>query len=105
MQLTRRQRRRFYPALTPKEEADFWQHITQGDDAVCWPWYPWLLGTFTPCPAFYLRPRWRVNAIRIAYWLWYGVQPGLSNVLHSCKNPRCCNPLHLYLRAINDKGQ
>lgn len=98
MQLTRCQRRRFYPILTAKEEEDFWRHVTHGNDTSCWPWHPWFLSTFTPYPAFYLRQH-RVNAIRIAYWLWYSIQPGLSNVLHSCRNPRCCNPLHLYLRG------
>jgi hypothetical protein len=103
MQLTRHQRRRFYPEFTAGEETDFWWHVTHGDENVCWPWRTWL-PCLEPCPKFHLRQH-RVNAARIAYWLWYGVQPGLSNVLHSCKNPRCCNPLHLYLRAINDKGQ
>ena len=101
MQLTNRQRRRFYPVLTVKEETDFWRHITQGDG--CWPWHLWL-PILDPCPKFHLRKR-RVNATRLAYWLWYGIQPGVANVLHSCKNPGCCNPLHLYLRKPYAKSQ
>ena len=103
MQLTRRQRRRFYPDFTAHEETDFWRHIARGDENACWPWHTWV-PIIEPCPTFYgLRQRC-VNATRIAYWLWYGIQPGLSNVLHSCRNPGCCNPLHLYLRKPHDKG-
>lgn len=101
MQLTNQQRRRFYPVLTAREEADFWQQIDQDDG--CWPWRTWL-PIIEPRPTYYLRWR-RVNAARLAYWCWYGIQPGLSNVLHSCRNPACCNPMHLYLRKIDDKGQ
>jgi hypothetical protein len=104
MQLTRCQRRRFYPVLTAAQENDFWRHVTRGDDDACWPWPTWQ-PIIEPLPTFYLCHHGDVNAARIAYWLWYGVQPGLSNVLHSCKNPCCCNPLHLYLRMTHDKGQ
>jgi len=103
MQLTRCQRQRFYPDLTASEETDFWRHVALGDDTVCWPWHTWL-PILEPYPTFHLHQR-RVNAARISYWLWYGTQPGLSNVLHSCNNQSCCNPLHLYLRKPYDKGQ
>lgn len=37
---------------------------------------------------------WSFTAHRIAYWLHTGVEP-TKIVLHTCDNPRCCNPNHL----------
>ena len=36
-------------------------------------------------------------AHRVAYQAHYGEDPGPWQVLHSCDNPRCCNPAHLSL--------
>lgn len=39
---------------------------------------------------------------RISYRLWVGPIPGGKMVLHSCDNPRCCNPNHLFLGTQKD---
>jgi hypothetical protein len=36
-------------------------------------------------------------AHRLAYYFHYGVNPESNFVLHSCDNPGCCNPSHLFL--------
>jgi hypothetical protein len=43
------------------------------------------------------KKRYKFRAHRLAYYLTYGVDPGQLHVLHSCDNPPCCNPTHLFL--------
>jgi hypothetical protein len=39
---------------------------------------------------------------RLAYTMHFGVDPGELHVLHSCDNPSCCNPHHLFLGTNAD---
>lgn len=41
-------------------------------------------------------------AHRIAYFIYYQVDPGELCVLHSCDNPPCCNPFHFSLGTYLD---
>jgi len=86
---------------TMSERVDaFWSKIDRsgGPDA-CWPW------TSNVTPAGYGRPRWggpHLLAHRIAWGLVNGVIPDGVCALHSCDNPPCCNPAHLFLGSRRD---
>lgn len=79
------------PALTPEEQARFWAKVDKSSD--CWVW----TGTHSAnhYGVFFLWGR-RYYAHRVAYELAKGpLKPGRL-ACHTCDNPPCCNPEHLY---------
>lgn len=82
-------------------EARFNSKIARSDDTSCWPWtakskhkfgYGVLNGGSNKT----------VNAHCLAWALKNGPIPDGGFVLHTCDNPSCCNPHHLY---IGDNAQ
>lgn len=74
----------------------FWTHVdTSLGPLFCWPW----IGGRAPSAYGLIRTQQgqHVGAHRYSYELHHGpIPPGL-HVCHSCDNPPCCNPAHLFL--------
>lgn len=47
----------------------------------------------------------QTKAHRLAYLLFVGPLPDGAWVLHSCDNPPCCNPAHLYAGTATDNNR
>ena len=88
--------------IPPTAEASFWErvNVTFASADACWEW----TGSAEP-PLFYGRHKIkgkRHAAHRIAYALCYGEVPASRFVCHTCDNPRCCRPDHLFLGTPAD---
>jgi hypothetical protein len=90
--------------------ARFWPKVdTSGGLDACWPWMasrlperPGSNGPFGHYGKIRVRrtdrPSWDVEyAHRVAFLLCVGDVPDGLQVLHSCDNPPCCNPNHLFV--------
>lgn len=92
-----------YP-FREKEVIRFWSKVDQsgGPDA-CWPWLGHI-GTSGYGVVTITRPntepKWMAH--RIAYTIAHGQSVGGQHVCHSCDNPPCCNPAHLWLGTDAD---
>lgn len=86
------------PRFTDKQIRSFWSYVALGGLDQCWPW-------LKSCNEGYGQFHTRLNgskkrhvAHRLAFELATGtVLTALEYVLHSCDNPPCCNPCHMFL--------
>lgn len=81
------------PKLSPKQSQRFWSHVGRKGPNECWSWLAHCQGGY----GYVGLGRQVYLAHRIAWSLTNGDIPPDFCVLHSCDNPPCCNPNHLFL--------
>lgn len=85
----------YFKALAKERmKAAFWLKVAAPDANGCRAWTGRLHAKGYGVIDFGGRP---VLAHRMAYLLATGVEPGDKSVCHSCDNPPCCSPAHLWL--------
>lgn len=89
------------PFLKDEDIKRFWRKVAiTAQPNLCWNWLA------TGDRYGFLRvgkTQYKTN--RMAYFLYYGVDPAELHVLHSCDNGKCCNPVHLSLGTHWDNMQ
>lgn len=87
----------------PTFENRFWSKVDRRSDEECWPWMAAVRKNNEGYGAFWFEGRHHPSN-RIAYMLSNGDIPLGQVVCHTCDNPRCCNPSHLFLGTPRDNN-
>lgn len=91
------------PTFPPRRIRKFWNNVEKKSPNECWEWIGATdskgYGKFFSCEDGSHK---LLISHRIAYFLANGVDPGDEVVCHSCDNPLCCNPAHLWLGTHQD---
>lgn len=89
-----------HPDYTPKDVKRFWSKVDKSGE--CWTWQASRnangYGTFK-------LDRKAILAHRFAWLVANGTIPVGLLVCHSCDNPPCCNPAHLWVGTVADNAR
>lgn len=93
--------------FTDRQLKSFWSKVDVRGLDDCWNWTAALSQRGRPVFSPQVCRKLGISylAYRISWILSNGVIPWGKNVLHSCDNPRCCNPRHLWLGTSRDNTQ
>ncbi len=91
------------PNFPPRRIGKFWSNIVRKAGDECWQW----TGSTDSkgYGKFYMKngdKELYLIATRVVYFLVTSQDPEDLCILHSCDNPRCCNPAHLRLGTHQD---
>jgi len=91
--------------LTDEEIARFYSKIVKKGPADCWPWSrPADKDGYGPFLVWREGKEIRLRAHRVAFFLYWGIDPEEYRVCHECDNPICCNPACLFSGADADNS-
>jgi hypothetical protein len=90
----------FYKDYLGTPEKRFWEKIVKEENG-CWTW----TGTKSGGYGALYRSGKTVKTHRFSYELHKGNIPSGICVCHSCDNPCCCNPDHLFLGTFKENNQ
>ncbi len=89
------------PTLTESDLKRFWSKVDKRGPNDCW---EWMAGTYDGIRGRFTLGLLDYVASRVSYFIHTGKQPGVKDVCHTCDDPRCVNPKHLWIGTRGDNN-